>query len=197
MSKIKPSICIDGGHGGTDRGATFEDLEEAAYVFMMQEKAFDYLAAKFPRLNLTTSRPDDLTDPDFYDRHRIANCAKADLVLSLHIDNTGSKNSGLHFLHWPTNGYTEAICRAALPYIPIELKRKTPIYSANEKWPRARNVLQAFKEIDTIIIEMGWADNDYKALMNTATQNKLMHTIEHMIAFWLNLRSQHHGSLCQ
>jgi len=187
----KPSICLVGGHGGSDTGVTHRELVEAEFTYEMQEMLYDRLSSAFKDLNLIVGRHEKDCDPSFKHKHIVAQCARADLVIELHVDEPGKPWSGTHILYHPNNGYTKKIADEGALYVPTALKKKTPVYPAyKSKWPRALNVLEAYGDINALVYEFGWIDNDYEALMNPAIQNESLHAIEHMIAYWLELRSK-------
>ena len=80
-------VVLDPGHGGSDPGATGHGLQEAALVMDLAARLEGRLTAVGVQ-TLLTRGPDSC--PDDADRAGLANGARADLVLSLHVDRADS-----------------------------------------------------------------------------------------------------------
>ena len=80
-------VVLDPGHGGSDPGATGHGLQEAALVMDLAARLEGRLTAVGVQ-TLLTRGPDSC--PDDTDRAGLANGARADLVLSLHVDRADS-----------------------------------------------------------------------------------------------------------
>jgi len=80
-------VVLDPGHGGSDPGATGHGLQEAALVMDLAARLEGRLTAVGVQ-TLLTRGPDSC--PDDVDRAGLANRARADLVLSLHVDRADS-----------------------------------------------------------------------------------------------------------
>ena len=93
-------VVVDPGHGGPDRGATGNGLEEAAIVEDLAARLEGRLTAVGVRALLTRG-PD--TCPTDAERAHFANDAGADLVLSLHVDRGSSPRcQGVASYHFGT-----------------------------------------------------------------------------------------------
>ena len=80
-------VVLDPGHGGSDSGATGHGLQEAVLVMDLAARLEGRLTAVGVQ-TLLTRGPDSC--PDDADRAGLANRARADLVLSLHVDRADS-----------------------------------------------------------------------------------------------------------
>ena len=80
-------VVLDPGHGGSDPGATGHGLQEAVLVMDLAARLEGRLTAVGVQ-TLLTRGPDSC--PDDADRAGLANRARADLVLSLHVDRADS-----------------------------------------------------------------------------------------------------------
>jgi N-acetylmuramoyl-L-alanine amidase len=80
-------VVLDPGHGGADRGATGNGLDEAAIVEDLAARLEGRLTAVGVR-TLLTRGPDNR--PSDAERAAFANAAGADVVLSLHVDRATS-----------------------------------------------------------------------------------------------------------
>lgn len=101
-------IVLDPGHGGADRGATANGLEEAAVVLDLAARLEGRLSAVGVR-TLLTRGPDSC--PSDAERAAFANDARADLVLSLHVDRSSSPRcEGVATYHFGTgSGATSTV----------------------------------------------------------------------------------------
>ena len=80
-------VVLDPGHGGPDRGATGNGLEEAAVVEDLVARLEGRLTAVGVRVVVTRGHDTCPTDEE---RAALANTVRADLVLSLHVDRSSS-----------------------------------------------------------------------------------------------------------
>lgn len=80
-------VVIDPGHGGADRGGLGNGLEEADLVEDLAARLEGRLTAVGVRALLTRGAEIDPTDAE---RAALANAARADLVISLHVDRSAS-----------------------------------------------------------------------------------------------------------
>ena len=83
-------IVIDPGHGGEDRGFTVGETTEADIVFDIASRIEGRLAAAGATVFLTRGRDQS---PSLAERTAFANDARADLLLSLHVDSHGSEHA--------------------------------------------------------------------------------------------------------
>lgn len=95
------TVIIDAGHGGRDPGARGLIATEAEVALSIALKLGKELEAAFPDINFIYTRKDmtlprGVTDPNLANRIRaeIANEAKGDLFISIHLNATGQKAGG-------------------------------------------------------------------------------------------------------
>ncbi len=86
--KLK-TVCIDPGHGGRDPGAVGSFSYEKDIVLDIALKLGNYINENFPDVNVVYTRKTDKF-VKLYERAKIANEAKADLFISIHINAAGS-----------------------------------------------------------------------------------------------------------
>jgi len=86
-SLLGKRVVIDPGHGGSDPGTIYEELTEATLVWDLATRLDGRLQALGVRTWLTRGPQNDQSDDE---RAAFANEVGADLVLSLHIDGSGS-----------------------------------------------------------------------------------------------------------
>ena len=95
-------VVLDPGHGGPDRGATGNGLDEASIVEDLAARLEGRLTAVGVRALLTRGVDSCPTDAQ---RAQFANDAGADLVLSLHVDRAGSPRChGVASYHFGAGG---------------------------------------------------------------------------------------------
>lgn len=118
------TLCLDPGHGGRDAGAAREGLAEKAITLDVALAACEALRASH-RVVLTRARDITLS---LADRRRIAERARADLFLSIHVNaSTGTRAEGVEaFVRGPADEASRALAAAVLREI---LRR----------WPDRRN----------------------------------------------------------
>ncbi|MCW2599316.1 MAG: cwlM [Frankiales bacterium] len=93
-------VVIDPGHGGEDRGAVGNGLEEAAVAEDLAARLEGRLTAVGVRALLTRG-PDSC--PSNAERADLANAARADLLISLHVDSDSSPHcQGVASYHYGT-----------------------------------------------------------------------------------------------
>ena len=81
-------LFLDPGHGGKDRGCTAAGFEEAADVFAVADLVAKMLASSEWPVTLVPSRGDDITHVGLDVRAMKATEVNADLVISLHVDDS-------------------------------------------------------------------------------------------------------------
>ncbi len=95
------TVIIDAGHGGRDPGARGLISTEAEVALSIALKLGKELEKEFPEINFIYTRKDanlprGVTDPNLANRIRaeMANEAKGDLFISIHLNATGQKAGG-------------------------------------------------------------------------------------------------------
>lgn len=97
-------VVVDPGHGGPDRGAMANGLDEASLAQDLATRLEGRLQAMGVRVLLTRGEDSCPTDAD---RAALANAAGADLVLSLHVDRAASPRcEGVATYHFGTGSGT-------------------------------------------------------------------------------------------
>ncbi len=76
-------VCIDPGHGGSNRGTRVGDREEADYVLEVAQQLRDAMAGW--QINVRLTRDTDVAT-NFFQRHMVAHDLDADLVIVLHVN---------------------------------------------------------------------------------------------------------------
>ncbi len=84
LGKIK-CICIDAGHGGKDPGAISGKLREKDITLAIALKLGKIVKNAYPDLNVVYTRTKDVA-VDLRERGKIANRAKAQLFISIHVN---------------------------------------------------------------------------------------------------------------
>ncbi|WP_312323644.1 N-acetylmuramoyl-L-alanine amidase [Soonwooa sp.] len=94
----KKIIIIDAGHGGTDNGATHNDLQEKDIVLNIAKKIKEL--NKDENIEILLTRDGD-SYPSLADRSGYANKVKPDLLISLHMNkalkNTDKKGAEIYY----------------------------------------------------------------------------------------------------
>ena len=119
-------VVLDPGHGGADRGATGHGLEEAAIAEDLAARLEGRLTAVGVRALLTHGHETCPTDAD---RAALANEARADLVISLHVDRTHSPRChGVATYHYGTgSGVTSTVGEQLASLVQREVVARTDL----------------------------------------------------------------------
>lgn len=86
------TIVIDAGHGGKDPGAQGKHANEKDIALKIALKLGYYIEREFPNLKVIYTRKTDVFVP-LYRRAEIANEAKAQLFISIHVDGVTSNSA--------------------------------------------------------------------------------------------------------
>lgn len=154
-------VVVDPGHGGTDPGSTGHGLQEAALVMDLASRLEGRLSAVGVRALLTRG-PDSCPD----DTHRagLANEARADLVLSLHVDRAESPAChGVATYHYGTargaagSGATSTVGEQLAGLVQRELVARTDLLDCRTH-AKSWNLLR-LTVMPTVRVELGHLSN--------------------------------------
>jgi len=90
MATLMATVCLDPGHGGRDAGAVRQGVQEKDLTLAIARAAGDALQS---RHRVVLTRTADLTLP-LPDRRSIADRARADLFVSIHVNASTSPRAG-------------------------------------------------------------------------------------------------------
>ena len=149
-------VVVDPGHGGTDRGATGHGLEEASLAMDLAARLEGRLTAVGVQTLLT--RGPDSCPPD-QDRAALANEARADLVLSLHVDRTTSPDChGVATYHYGTgSGTTSTVGEQLAGLVQRELVARTDLLDCRTH-AKSWNLLR-LTAMPAVRVELGHVSN--------------------------------------
>lgn len=100
-TKLIKTIVIDAGHGGKDPGAVGKLAKEKALTLKISKKLGTLIAENMPEVKVVYTREKDVF-VDLEERANIANKAKADLFISVHINSGGGAGvRGTEVYHFP------------------------------------------------------------------------------------------------
>lgn len=85
-------VVIDPGHGGNDSGATFGGIHEKDIALNIALKFGEKIMSEFPNIKVVYTRKTDVFIP-LEQRGKIANEAKGDLFVSIHINSALQKSA--------------------------------------------------------------------------------------------------------
>lgn len=119
-------VVVDPGHGGPDRGGVGHGLEEAALAEDLAARLEGRLTAVGVRALLTRG-PDSC--PSDAERAQLANSARADLLVSLHVDRAGSARChGVASYHFGTgSGTTSTVGERLASLVQREVVARTDL----------------------------------------------------------------------
>ena len=145
-------VVLDPGHGGQDRGAVAHGLEEAALVEDLAARLEGRLSAVGVR-TLLTRGPDSC--PSDEERAELANNARADLLLSLHVDRSSSARcSGVATYHFGTaTGTTSTVGEHLASLVQREVVARTGLLDCRVHAKTWR--LLRLTQMPTVRLELG------------------------------------------
>ena len=119
-------VVVDPGHGGLDRGATAGALAEADIALDLAARLEGRLSAVGVRALVTRGAD---ADPSDAERATLANEARADLLLSLHVDRTDSPSChGVASYHFGTgNGLSSTVGEQLASLVQREVVARTDL----------------------------------------------------------------------
>lgn len=176
------TIVIDPGHGGTDPGVVVDQLIEKVVTLSVARQLRKALLGLGWDLAVELTREGD-EELSLAARGALSEKYAADLVLSLHCNSAPGPAQGAIAFHWPGSPTGEVVAKSIVRAMPQRLLRaKSNVFAATDDdgpgddWlRRARNVLAPHKA-PTVLIEMGFADDDddRDVLMNAEGQRGIV-----------------------
>lgn len=175
-------IYIDPGHGGSDPGAVYKDIEEATINLQISKKLQTHLEQLGAIVYLTRYDDYDLSVPHTINRKRsdlsrrgnIINRSNCDLYLSIHLNSVESTTwQGAQIFYDDVNPKNETIAKIMQEELKKGLK--------TDREYKLSNDLYVFKRIERpgVLIEVGFLSNpNERYLLQQATyQEKVSNTI--------------------
>lgn len=163
-------VVVDPGHGGSDRGATGHGLHESALVMDLASRLEGRLTAVGVQALLTRG-PDSC--PDDTQRAGLANEARADLVLSLHMDRADSPAChGVATYHYgASSGGTSTVGEQLAGLVQRELVARTDLLDCRTH-AKSWNLLR-LTVMPAVRVELGYLSNagDAARLVDPAFRN--------------------------
>ena len=165
-------ICLDAGHGGKDSGATGGGIFEKNVALQIVNKLNTAFKAQGFETVLTRSNDEYIS---LSERCNIANNAKADLFISIHLNSNGGKPAtGIETLVYSDSGETGKIAHAVQTAM-------INITQATDRGVKVRQNLAVLRgtTMKAMLIETGFInnDNDRNKLTKEYYQNSLVNAI--------------------
>lgn len=184
------TIVIDAGHGGMDKGASSQNVEEAPLNLIITKKLEKELLKLGCNVVLTRKDNEDLSNTshfskreDMKERIRIINDEKNDIFISIHMNqfqNTTVK--GLHVFYNPSNNQS-------LEFASIIQKEVNEQLKQNKQIKKGDFYILNKTRIPGILIECGFLSNneDRNNLLDEKYQDKMIDCfIKGMIQYFEN-----------
>ena len=184
------TIVIDAGHGGMDKGASSQNVEEAPLNLIITKKLEKELLKLGCNVVLTRKDNEDLSNTshfskreDMKERIRIINDEKNDIFISIHMNqfqNTTVK--GLHVFYNPSNNQS-------LEFASIIQKEVNEQLKQNKQIKKGDFYILNKTRIPGILIECGFLSNDEDRnnLLDEKYQDKMIDCfIKGMIQYFEN-----------
>ena len=148
-------IGIDPGHGGRNRGVSTNGIIEKQHTWRIAQHVGTFLTQKGYQVRWSRVGDEYVSLIERPQRLGVEEC---DLVLSFHIDSGPESWSGTNLLVLPDDPESEWWATKLNTF--VGQHRKSRKWQADEKWPRAENVLRMLRLAGpTVLIEMGYATN--------------------------------------
>jgi N-acetylmuramoyl-L-alanine amidase len=116
-------IVLDPGHGGRDPGALGSFSQEKSINLAIALKTGKYLTDSLSNVKVIYTRDDD-TNPDLYERPKIANRNNADLFISIHSNSAPSRSVSGAETYIMGNAKTEANLAVAMKENEVIMKEE-------------------------------------------------------------------------
>lgn len=185
-------VGIDAGHPSRkgDHGAVSEcgAIVECDYTMAIARRVYADMALA-DGIRPTLIRTRDGKVMSLRERAAVAEQARCDLVISIHVDSVAQKaRRGATILHWPGNPTTKAVADCIAGAWPPSLRSGGSGRAATELWPDVRAVLGAYR-CDCILTECGFASNagDVEALKDTVVQRQIVGAIKQGLLYRLEI----------
>ena len=158
-------IMIDPGHGGKDPGCVSEGAIEAEIVFSICTKLRMCLELFGGFAGVTREMAEQ---PSFIERRSRAIKSEADLVVLVHCDAGAPTACGLRCYYLPEDSSAKKTAEKIQRCFPQELAPPQCYFDRAAKdafkpfaadkvgYPRAHNVLSAYRDIDAVLVECGF-----------------------------------------
>lgn len=174
------TIVLDAGHGGMDKGASVENVDEAPINLIITKKIEKELLKLGCNVVLTRKDENDLSNTikfskneDMKERIRIINDEKNDLFISIHINKFQDKSvKGIHIFYNPSSNQSLELATIIQKEINQQLKQEKQI-------KKAEFYILNKSRIPGILIECGFLSNDEdrKNLLDKNYQDKIVDCI--------------------
>lgn len=145
-------IVLDPGHGGTDPGATREDVEESQLTLGITLKLKKLLESQGARVILT--RADD-SDVELEERCALSNAHKPSIFVSIHINSCNNdKADGIETYYYTTG--SERLARCLFDHLVARL-------GARANWVHQRSLYVCrYTDAPSTLVEVGYISNTVK-----------------------------------
>lgn len=171
------TIVLDAGHGGMDKGASSQNVQEASLNIIITKKLEKELIKLGCNIILTRTNEDDLSfspkfnkSEDMKERIRIMNDEKNDLFISIHMNQFQNQTvKGLHVFYNPSSNQSFELASIVQKEVNLKLNQ-------NKQIKKGDFYILNKSRIPGILIECGFLSNDEdrKNLLNEQYQNKLV-----------------------
>lgn len=184
------TIVIDAGHGGMDKGASSQNVEEAPLNLIITKKLEKELLKLGCNVVLTRKDNEDLSNTSHFSKHedmkeriRIINDEKNDIFISIHMNQFQNPTvKGLHVFYNPSNNQS-------LEFASIIQKEVNEQLKQNKQIKKGDFYILNKTRIPGILIECGFLSNneDRKHLLDEKYQDKMIDCfIKGMIQYFEN-----------
>lgn len=184
------TIVIDAGHGGMDKGASSQNVEEAPLNLIITKKLEKELLKLGCNVVLTRKDNEDLSNTshfskreDMKERIRIINDEKNDIFISIHMNQFQNLTvKGLHVFYNPSNNQS-------LEFASIIQKEVNEQLKQNKQIKKGDFYILNKTRIPGILIECGFLSNneDRNNLLDEKYQDKMIDCfIKGMIQYFEN-----------
>lgn len=174
-------ICIDAGHGGTDPGAVNGKYLEKTAALSIAKKLGSLLEGAGAKIIYTRNTDKDM---ELAERCQVANKAKADYFISIHLNAAAAKSAnGIETFAYTTTNAAYKLAKA----VQKELVAATG--AANRGAKSANYQVLRETKMPAILIETGFISNDAEcmALFKDGYQNIIAETVAKAVAEFTGL----------
>lgn len=181
-------IVLDPGHGGIDKGTSYENMNEKDLTLKIAKYAQSYLNSKGDIVFLTRDKDKLLSLKEIGNK---ANSCHADVFVSIHINSLDDKNfKGITTLYYDVNGYQKSQRIKLAKTIENQTVKSDGWESKGIK--RQNLAVLRYSKIPGVLVECGFITNeeDRKRLANDDVLRRLAKNISDGIIKYLNENDQ-------
>jgi N-acetylmuramoyl-L-alanine amidase len=178
-NKIKKTIVIDAGHGGTDLGASIDGFTEKKLAEIISNKIQNMNEKGDVKIHFTRTNDSFV---DLNERTRIVNSYKPDLAISIHFNANKNIEANGFEIYFSDKTSTSEKSKEIANQLAAAISKATPLNNRGVKF--APFMILKKSECPTLVIELGFLSNekDRNYVNSEKGQTELARTILNFVS---------------